>query len=281
MTTFTQITRTCTRVGVLALCMGLAVASLGIASARAITYPNSMDALGDSSTRAYNTCKTPFTDCPENSWATGTNKEVNSAYLRLLALNPEVSGHNYNDAVSGAKMSALNGQAEKAVARKVELVGILMGANDACTSNVTTMTSVASYQSQFEAAMKTLTAGIPSAQINVLSLINVYQLWELFHTEKAAVETWEKLKICQSMLVNPTKLEKADEERRLEVKRREEEYDSVLRKVCAEHKQCRYDNGVGLKTVFTTNDVSTRDYFHPSIEGQALIAKTAWETFAL
>lgn len=262
-----------------ALVVLLAILALGVTATQASAYPNSMDALGDSITRAFNTCSFPFTDCPENSWATGTNSRVDSYYLRLLALNPGISGHNYNDAVSGAKMGELNGQAEKAVSRKVELVGVLMGANDACTSSISTMTSVATYQSQFEQAMKTLTTGVPSAQVNIGSLPNVYRLWEIFHTNSSAVNTWNSLKICQSLLANPTSTAKADEERRLQVKAREEEFDSVLQSVCAKYTQCKFDNDAGFKTVFNTNDVSTRDYFHPSVEGQALIASIAWTAF--
>lgn len=270
---------TLTRARLVAAAVVLALAVAGIASAQASAYPNSMDALGDSITRAFNTCPFPFTDCPENSWATGTNSKVDSYYLRLLALNPGISGHNNNDAVSGAKMGELNSQAKNAVSRKVELVGILMGHNDACTSSISTMTSVATFQSQFETAMSTLASGLPSAQINVGSLANVYRLWEIFHTNSSAVNTWNSLKICQSLLANPTSTAKADEERRLQVRQREEEYDSVLQSVCAKYTQCKFDNDAGFKTVFNTNDVSTRDYFHPSIEGQALIASVAWTAF--
>jgi lysophospholipase L1-like esterase len=267
------------RVRIMALAMVVAIVWLGVASAKATAYPNSMDALGDSITRAFNTCRLAFTDCPENSWATGTNSAVDSYYLRLLALNPGISGHNFNDAVSGAKMGELNGQATNAVSRKVELVGVLMGANDACTSSISTMTAVSTFQSQFEQAMNTLAAGVPSAQINVGSLANVYRLWEIFHTNSNAVNTWNTLKICQSLLANPTSTAKADEERRLQVRQREEEYDSVLQTVCTKYTHCKYDNGAGFKTVFNTNDVSTRDYFHPSIEGQTLIASVAWQAF--
>jgi hypothetical protein len=138
---------------------------------------------------------------------------------------------------------------------------------------------VANYKSQFESAMNTLTTGLPSAQIDIGSLPNVYRLWEIFHTNSTAVKTWNSLKICQSLLANPTSLAKADEERRLQVKTREEEFDSALQTACAKYTQCKYDNGLGFKTVFNTNDVGTRDYFHPSIEGQALIASVAWEAF--
>lgn len=268
-----------TRVRIVALAALLAIVSLGITSARAAAYPNSMDALGDSITRAFNTCSFPFTDCPENSWATGTNSRVDSYYERLLALNPGISGHNFNDAVSGAKMGELNGQAEKAVSRRVELVGILMGHNDACTSSISTMTSVTTFQSEFEQGMNTLTRGLPSAQINVGSLANVYRLWEIFHTNSNAVNTWNSLRICQSLLANPTSTARSDEERRIQVRTREEEYDTVLESVCAKYTQCKFDKDAGFKTVFNTNDVGTRDYFHPSIEGQALIASKAWEAF--
>jgi lysophospholipase L1-like esterase len=258
----------------------LAIVSLGITAASASAHANSMDALGDSITRAFNTCSFPFIDCPENSWATGTNSAVDSYYERALAVNSGISGHNFNDAVSGAKMEALNGQAEKAVTRKAELVGVLMGANDACTSSLATMTSVATYKSQFETAMNTLTKGLPAgAVINVGSLPNVYRLWEIFHTNSTAVNTWNSLKICQSLLEKPTSLETADEERRIKVRQRVEEFDTVLETVCAKYTQCKYDKGAGFKTVFNTNDVSTRDFFHPSVEGQALIAKEAWESF--
>jgi lysophospholipase L1-like esterase len=265
--------------GLVLLGIALATASLGPASAQASGYPSSMDALGDSITRAFNTCSLPFMDCLENSWATGTTAPVDSYYLRLLALNSGISGHNHNDAVSGALMADLYGQAAKAVSSKVELVEILMGANDACTPSVSTMTSVASYKLQFEAGMELLVSGLPSAQIFVSSLPNVYRLWEIFHTNLSALSTWNSLKICQSMLENPTSLATADEKRRLEVKTREEEFDSVLQSVCARYTQCMYDGGAGFKTAFNTNDVSSRDYFHPSVEGQALVAQTAWKAF--
>src|SRR5215207_11255140 len=98
------------------------------APAACAAYPNSMAALGDSITRAFNTCSFPFTDCSANSWATGTNATVNSFYSRILAANPAISGKGYNLAVSGAKMSGLQSQVNGAVSRGVEYVTIGMGA---------------------------------------------------------------------------------------------------------------------------------------------------------
>jgi lysophospholipase L1-like esterase len=114
------------------------------AGAAATQLPRSMAALGDSITRGFNACGF-FYDCTARSWSTGTDTKVDSHYLRLLALQPKISGNNYNDARSGAKMADLNGQALAAVSQHVQYVTILMGANDACTGSVGTMTSTADF----------------------------------------------------------------------------------------------------------------------------------------
>src|SRR5689334_15861047 len=108
-----------------ALCIVALAASAALAA-----YPNSMAATGDSITRAFNTCSFPFVDCPANSWATGTNTEVNSFYQRILAVNPGISGRAFNDARSGARMADLPGQVSTVVSQSVEYVVVEMGAND-------------------------------------------------------------------------------------------------------------------------------------------------------
>jgi lysophospholipase L1-like esterase len=253
----------------------LALPTAGASSAQAA--PSSFDALGDSITRAFNTaCPFYWTDCAlTNSWATGSNSKVNSVYTRLTAFGPVTR---YNDAVSGAKMADLPGQATTAVGRNVEAVTILMGANDACGGSSGVMTEVSSYQSNFEKAMATLTTGLPNADIKVGSVPDVYQLWELFYKNKSAVNAWQSFKMCESMLANPTSTAPADMERRTNVRHRIQAYNSVLQTVCAKYAKCEYDGGAGFNTKFKTEHVSTADYFHPSVAGQALIAEVAWNT---
>jgi lysophospholipase L1-like esterase len=274
------------KVRAVVIAAALALLVVGASSAHETSYPNSMDALGDSITRAFGTCPetfvdcsacpNPYSDCPEFSWSTGTSTVVDSVYLRLLALNPGISGHEYNDAVSGSKMAQLNGQASIAVSRRVELVTILMGGNDACTPSVSTMTPTATFQSQFQQAMNTLTTGLPNAEVRVGSLPNAYRLWELFHANSEAIRIWGLASICQSLLANPTSTAPADVARRAQVRAREEEYDAALQAVCAGYTQCKFDNDAGFNTMFGTRDVSHWDYFHPNIAGQSLIAFTAW-----
>ncbi|HWC22784.1 MAG TPA: SGNH/GDSL hydrolase family protein [Flexivirga sp.] len=243
------------------------------------SYPNSMDALGDSMTRAFNTdCPSAWTDCPANSWSTGTNSAVNSYYLRLRSLNPAIDGNNFNDAISGDKMFDLQRQASSAVLRNAGLVTILMGNNDACGGASGAMTSVSDFKSQFTAALNTLATQAPNTQVRVASLPDAYQLWTLFHNDPAAVNAWQTYNECNALLLNPTSTAQADVDRRAAFRQREIDYNTVLGQVCAQYTNCRYDGGANFNVTFTTGDVSTDDYFHPSTAGQAALAASEWST---
>jgi lysophospholipase L1-like esterase len=201
---------------------------------------------------------------------------ANSFYLRILAVNPGISGHEYNDAVSGSKMTNLASQVSSAVSQGVQYVTIAMGANDACTSSESTMTSVSTYQSQFQSAMGSLTSGLPGVKISVGSIPDVYYLWQLFHTNSTAVNVWTTASICQSMFANATSTSQTDEDRRQRVRQRIIDFNTALANVCATYANCQWDSNTAFNYHFATSEVSTRDYFHPSVTGQAKIAAIEW-----
>src|SRR5215211_5135168 len=66
--------------------------------------PSSMAALGDSITRAYDVCCS-YGDHPGQSWSTGYTSydRIASHYERIKQLNSPMTGHGYNDAVSGPR----------------------------------------------------------------------------------------------------------------------------------------------------------------------------------
>jgi lysophospholipase L1-like esterase len=259
-----------------------ALALLGLAAftgAAAATTPTatSLAALGDSITRAYDTCSTAYTDCPANSWSTGTNTSVNSWYLRLRTQNPTLAAA--NDAKTGAKMVDLAGQATAAANQNADIVTILMGANDVCTSSVSTMTPAATVASQLTQALQILTSGTTSRQIYVASIPNVYHLWEIFHLNWSADFVWGFAGICQSLLANPRSTKTADVQRRAQVAAQVTADNAAIKQACAAFAQCRYDNGAAYDVQFATSDVTTRDYFHPSVSGQAKAAAAEWSAF--
>lgn len=260
---------------VLAVVAAIVCGAAGASSALASTppLPNSMASAGDSITRAYDTTASGcfLSDCPQYSWSTGYNTTVNSQYQRILAANPGISGHEYNDAQTGAKMSALDGQLKNAAAQGVQYATVLMGANDVCTSSISTMTPTATLQSEFQTALSDFFAADPNASVFVSSIPNVYQLWQLLHNNWSAESTWSSFGICQSMLSSSN-----TEAQRQTVLTQEENDNSAEQAVCASFANCKWDNLATFNYSFTTKDVSTVDYFHPSLTGQNSLAGVTW-----
>jgi PKD repeat protein len=254
-----------------ALLIGLAPT----AAAATPPLPASMAAVGDSITQAASSGGSLGANYPQNSWSTGTNATVNSHYLRLLALNSAINGRNYNRSVSGAKMADLNAQMQNVVGLQPDYLTVLIGGNDLCTDTVAEMTSVSAFRSQFEVAMATLGAGAPNTNVYVVSIPNVYHLWELFKGNWWARFIWSAGNICQSLLANPTSTTQADVARRAAVAQRNVDFNTQLAQVCAAAVHCRWDGNAVYSTVFTTSDASG-DYFHPSISGQAKLAAVSW-----
>ena len=173
-------------------------------------------------------------------------------------------------------MNDLNGQATTAATQAVEYVTILMGANDVCKSSESTMTPVDTFRTQFQAAMNTLSSKLPDTRIFVSSIPNVYNLWSLLHTNSSAVTAWKLYGICQSMLASPTSTAQADMDRRARVQKRNVDFNTQLQQVCALYIHCHFDNNAVYNTVFAAADVSTRDYFHPSVAGQTKLASVSY-----
>jgi hypothetical protein len=95
------------RIGIMALVVILAGLVAQPARAEAPPLPASMAAIGDSITRAYDVCCS-YGDHPGQSWSTGSTSYdgISSHYERIKRVNPAITGHAANDAVSGAKMAA-------------------------------------------------------------------------------------------------------------------------------------------------------------------------------
>jgi hypothetical protein len=258
------------------LLLGFAAAALCAAPTASAqpSLPNSIGGIGDSITRAYDVCCW-YGEHPAQSWSTGGGAfdGIQSHYERIRAQNPTISGHNFNDARTGAKMRDAQGQAQTAVAQQAAYVAILMGANDVCTSSPSTMTSVSDFQAQFAATMSTLAAGLPAgSHVFVSSIPNIYLLWQRFHDNLAAQLVWSLAQICQSML-SPANTE-VD---RQSVLAREQAFNQVLADVCGQYAFCRFDDYAAFGYQFSAGQVSKLDYFHPSLSGQAALASLSWQ----
>jgi lysophospholipase L1-like esterase len=259
----------------LAVLANLVLLSLIALPARAATspLPNSIAAIGDSITQAYDVC-CYYGNHPGNSWSTGSASwdGIRSHYERILTLKPSISGRNYNDADSGARMGDAPAQAVKVVAQGARYVTIVMGANDVCRSSIPAITTTDTYRAQFQQTLATLEAGLPSsAHIFVSSIPNIYHLWELFHGDATASFVWSTAKICQSMLSSAN-----TESDRQFVLSREKAFNDVLSQECGKYANCRFDGYAVFDYAFSKSQVSKLDYFHPSLSGQSALAAVTW-----
>lgn len=242
------------------------------AEATHLPWPNDMAALGDSITRAANVGGLQLGDWPRHSWSTGYDSAdgISSHYERILAKNSAIKDKNFNDAVSGATMSDLAAQADKAVTQGADHVTILMGANDVCDKTVAGMTPVDTFRTQFRAGADRLKAGLPNAVVYVVSIPDIYILWKIYDGHTGAERAWANLDICQNLLSNS-----ATEADRQAVRQRNIEYNQVLEQEAAAY-GFHWDGWAAFNYQFVRSDVSTLDYFHPSKAGQANIATVTW-----
>ncbi|MFJ9674297.1 SGNH/GDSL hydrolase family protein [Streptomyces sp. NPDC101221] len=237
------------------------------------TSPESVAAVGDSITRGFDACAV-LSDCPEVSWATGSSAKVDSLAVRLLG-KADAAEHSWNYAVTGARMADLTAQVTRAAERKPELVAVMAGANDACRSTTSAMTPVADFRAQFEEAMATLREKLPKAQVYVSSIPDLKRLWSQGRTNALGKQVW-KLGLCPSMLGDADSTDAAATLRRNTVRDRVEDYNEVLREVCAKDRRCRTDDGAVHAYRFGTDQLSHWDWFHPSVDGQARLAEIAY-----
>jgi lysophospholipase L1-like esterase len=259
-------------VGSAALAMQSSTSSSPAAAAAGVALPSSIAATGDSISQAFDADATHFlASAPAESWSTGSDPAINSQFRRIAVANPAVVVKPYNDSQTGAKMAALDGQMKAAASQGAQYVTVLMGANDLCTPTAAAMTPTAIFNAQFSQAMSDFFAADPGAHVFVASIPNIFQLWNTMHTNLVAEATWTLARICQSMLAP---LNTAAQ--RQQVVDQELADNAVLASVCRSHPNCRWDHNAVFNVQFPASDVSTVDYFHPSLAGQKALAAVTW-----
>jgi hypothetical protein len=133
-------------------------------------YPGSMAVLGHSNATGEDSDPAqPHVAIRANSWATGTNPAVNSIYLRILAKNPAIKGHNHNLAQPGATVDDLLVQARRAVGLKPEPGLFLVQIMDADIVCPATSRDYAAFRSKLITALGVLARGAPHVRIFVVS----------------------------------------------------------------------------------------------------------------
>jgi hypothetical protein len=274
-----------------ACALSMAVIAACACTASAASWPDSMAAVGDSFTAAFNAhpnsgivpsppdlsaCPDglgPFgdpttvglpasfgLDCAANSWSTGTNPSVNSLYQRILAHNPRIAGHVANYAVTAISVSDLPRQATLAARQGAQLVTVEIGLNDACAplgSNGGQQTPLDVFKRDFQQALGILAAAPSHPRILLASIPDLNRTWALFKSDPNAQVRWPFGVICPPLLSNPTSTAPADVARRAEFLARIAAYNVIEYTVCSQTSNCSSDRGALLLWQFGTQDIAT------------------------
>lgn len=231
-------------------------------------------ALGDSITLGVNACGKAG-ECRDASWSTGTDSRARGFAARL----GEATGHqpeSANLAVGGARARDLPRQATAAAAGGADVVTILVGGNDACSPTPARMTPLAEYAGAVKEALATLEAAPSRPVVFIASVPHLNGLLDAHSQNPAAVQLWQRSRLCQSLLARPLSSDPADVSARDAVAARVNEYNTALADECAAASRCIFDGGAVATVDFTAAQISTVDYFHPSVQGQLAIADAAW-----
>ena len=255
----------------------------------ALQLPAMLAAIGDSYTQAWSVSPAYRRDHPGYSWAVGTVKGdgVFSLRERFEALGDKVKV--IDAATSGKKMSDAARQATLTVTAARNLppggtayVAIELGTNDLCDDPTT---APAIFEAQLRSAVATLRSGLPrGSRILMLSIpdfSHFHDITQADATAKATLNLPANSRMCAPFLGSDSPLSIQDAEQVLAL------YNATLGRVCDEIEatdgpsnklHCRHNEALLSEKDFKIKDLSTVDYFHPSLSGQARMAAAAWKT---
>ncbi len=249
--------------------------------------PALLAAIGDSYSQAWSVSPSYPRDHTQFSWVIGTDKSVNSLLRRFQALGAEpivvdaaTSGRTMADAPRQAQIVVA--AASKLAAGRTAYVTFELGTNDLCASP-NPMTAPADFEAQLRAAVATLRAGLPAgSRILMLSVPDFPHFRDITQASPAAKANLAEpanLDRCAPYLGRSSPAAIAAGDQFLTA------YDASLEAACADiesHEgatgrlRCTYNPALLAESDFTIADLSTADYFHPSLSGQNKMAGNAW-----
>jgi lysophospholipase L1-like esterase len=249
------------------------------------SLPSLLAVIGDSYTQAWTVSPAYPRDHTQFSWAIGTdpNDGVLSLVERFKALgaSPAVvdaatSGMKMDDAIRQANLVAA--AARKLTAGQIAYVTFMLGTNDLCDDP---KTDPGAFETAARSAMQIVAAALPAGSrilaFPVPDFAHLRDVTQADPTAKAALALPVNASRCPPFLgdASTATLGQAANYRKL--------YDTSLEKVCSEVNVantgklvCTWDAAKLSLGDFTVGDLSTADWFHPSLSGQAKIAAAAW-----
>ncbi len=249
--------------------------STTVPTALAADKPVGIIALGHSGLTGYGTDpKKPNRDAKTNSWATGTNPEINSIYQRLLAVHPETAEHVANTAQGGAQAITLIDQTRLALDQvpAPELVVIQTFDND-IRCDGSDPENLKTFGHFVEIALNEIVKTSPKSHILLMSQPGRPATFaEALQNNPVAKKAFTGTGMCD--LFDPDG--KINQEHVATLTKIIESYEAEQARVCAQVPQCTTDHGAATTFVDDINQLVPDDWGHLTVQGQARVAERIW-----
>lgn len=244
-----------------------------------VSGPVGIIAIGHSGLTGYGTDPNqPDHDAKDNSWATGTNPEVNSIYQRLVAVRPETAEHVSNMAQGGAQAIELADQARTALLQvpTPELVIIQTFDND-IRCDGTDPENLKAFGHSVENALQVIVEASPESHIIMVSQPGrPAEFAAALENTPDAVAAFTGSGMCDLFDADGN----INQEHIATLTAIIESYEAEQTRVCATVPQCSTDNGAFTKFVDNITLLVPNDWAHASVEGQAGLAEIMWPVIA-
>jgi lysophospholipase L1-like esterase len=251
--------------------------------------PTMLASIGDSYAQGYDPSLLfpRFHDHPQYSFVVGwaRNDSIFSLRERFEALG-DTNLKVVDAAETGKKMDRADDQARQVVAAAKTLppgstvyVTFELGTNDLCSQPETPVTSPTTFERELRAGIKVLTDSLPAGSrilmLSVPDFVHFRAITQADPTARAHFAEASNENRCPPFLGSHSSISLARATQILH------QYDSILFGVCDEVEaggkiHCTRDGDGQSEWAWTIDDLSPRDYFHPSISGQAKMADVAW-----
>jgi lysophospholipase L1-like esterase len=254
--------------------------------------PKRIYANGDSITRAVN-ANLP-SDNLNLSWVSGYFgfwqqlfglPNIQSHNQRISANFGEQGRKNWTVAASGARVEDFVSQASGAAGKGATYATVMLGANDVCRESIVDLPTDAEFANNFRAGMISLLSNLPDgATVQVVAIPDLKRLYDIGQDKTAlGIVNCQVLWAftapgfpCSSML-SPSNTE-AD---RQYVRSRNLRYNEILQEVTAAQALQYPTKFISFTDVpftyqFSQREISNIDCYHPSWEGQKILARETW-----
>jgi hypothetical protein len=220
----------------------------------------------------------PSRDAHENSWATGSNPQVESIYLRLLADHPALRGHNYNAAVNGTTVQDLSWEFDDLLAEANPLPDVILiqTIDNDIRCDGSDADNLRPFGRTLDQTLTGMEMAIPDVQFFMVSqwaTVETWTSWAASHDEQVSANAGNGP--CDVFTPEGTR-------RPAGIRSLQEIVDSYwaeVTKVCSAHPRCFSDGGAEQAEFIPTDRDVTPDLNHLSIAGQRKYAAIAWQAF--